>query len=182
MSFNTFAVANQILKFASEEGRQITPMQIQKMLYFIHGWHLAEFKRPLIDDTFKAWRHGPIIRKIYREFRPFGDTPITRYAQTPGYIAPVFLQDIDGNGECTNFVEEFFDLYKEFHPFTLSTESHKSGGPWSTVRTKYWEKTGTIPDDLPIPNELIRSYFEKEILRIKHEYGTSEESLVTSQP
>jgi uncharacterized phage-associated protein len=167
MSFNTFAVANQILKFASEEGRQITPMQIQKMLYFIHGWHLAEFKTPLINDEFEAWKHGPVVRKIYREFRRFGDNPITRYAETPGHIAPIFLQSIDETGETTKFVEEFFDLYKEFHPFTLSTESHKVGGPWYNVREDHMKEFGTIPDDLPIPDRMIREYFEYEIQRLE---------------
>ncbi|MGZ0189059.1 MAG: Panacea domain-containing protein, partial [Alphaproteobacteria bacterium] len=51
-------------------------MQLQKLLYFCHGWNLEIRGEPLVADSFQAWQYGPVHPSVYREFRYFGSADI----------------------------------------------------------------------------------------------------------
>lgn len=57
------SVANYFLERASKEGRALTALQMNYLLYLAHGWHLAYFDKPLLNEGFLAGRHG--IKPIY---------------------------------------------------------------------------------------------------------------------
>jgi uncharacterized phage-associated protein len=50
MPFSAAAVANESLRLAHRDGKTITPLKMQKLVYFAYGWHLAMTKRPLISE------------------------------------------------------------------------------------------------------------------------------------
>lgn len=52
------SVANHFLQRAQQEGRALTALQVNYLLYLAHGWHLAYFDRPLLKDLFWVWRYG----------------------------------------------------------------------------------------------------------------------------
>lgn len=76
MPLETGAVANYLLDLADASGDPVSPMKLQKLLYYAHGWHLAVTDRPLLNEFVEAWRWGPVIPSIYHEFKEFGDAPI----------------------------------------------------------------------------------------------------------
>lgn len=55
------AVANHFLELAWSDGTTLNPMQIQKLVYIAHGWHLAITEKPLIHESVEAWTYGPVI-------------------------------------------------------------------------------------------------------------------------
>ena len=58
MAYSAFAVANAFIERA-EQGRipNLTPMKLQKLLYFAQAWHLKGTQgRPLLDDNFESHR------------------------------------------------------------------------------------------------------------------------------
>src|ERR1700738_3701746 len=79
-TYDARAVANYFLERAKAEGIPITPMAIQKLVYFAHGWMLAVYGRPLINQRIEAWEYGPVIRDLYQQFKRFGDLPISEPA------------------------------------------------------------------------------------------------------
>ena len=71
--YRSLAVANWFIENLSK----ITPLKLQKLIYFAHGWHLAIRDQPLIDELVEAWEYGPVIPNVYHEFKVFGNQPIT---------------------------------------------------------------------------------------------------------
>ena len=147
-------VVNTILKKAQEDGLSLTHLQIQKLMYFIHGRYLAQTHRPLIDANFEVWPYGPVVRHIYNELSVFGANPVTAFL-------PIIDKNTNekkyflANENDTEFWEAFnyvWDKYSHFDAFSLSSLSHKKGSPWDTTQYIYDQ----------IPNDKIRDYFGSE--------------------
>ncbi|MBP7461003.1 MAG: DUF4065 domain-containing protein [Candidatus Delongbacteria bacterium] len=43
--------------------------KLQKLLYYVNAWHLANFDEPLFDEEFEAWVHGPVLRSVWNEYK-----------------------------------------------------------------------------------------------------------------
>src|SRR5947209_5672014 len=80
MPFPAKAVANEFLSVAQQEGRGISPLKLQKLIYFANGWHLALRNDPLVNERFEAWQYGPVLRDLYLEFKLYGSKPIQKPA------------------------------------------------------------------------------------------------------
>lgn len=55
---------------------EITPMALQKSLYFIQGFSIAFNNRFIYKDIPYAWEQGPVYPKIYNKYKKFGYNPI----------------------------------------------------------------------------------------------------------
>jgi uncharacterized phage-associated protein len=77
MAINALAVANHFLDIAEKAGQRLTPMKLQKLVYFAHGWHLGLTGEPLLDEEIQAWSFGPVVRSVYNAFRDCGGDEIT---------------------------------------------------------------------------------------------------------
>ena len=44
-------------------------LKIQKLLYYVQGYHLAYFDAPIIEDDFQAWAHGPVSKKLFNSLK-----------------------------------------------------------------------------------------------------------------
>jgi uncharacterized phage-associated protein len=151
--YKPIRVANSFLVRAQSEGvKDIDPLKIQKLVYHLHGWHLAVTGHPVIGERFEAWPHGPVNSTIYHKFKKFGFRVITAYATD--------IDPITGL-EAANYVPttdlRFYDIfdrvwnrYKGYTGQQLSDFTHAVGTPWSYARE----------NDLQyIPDALIREHF-----------------------
>ncbi|MFM9718924.1 Panacea domain-containing protein, partial [Streptomyces galilaeus] len=50
-------------------------MTLLKVLYFAHAWHLAKYGKPLVAQPFEAWRHGPVNRVVYDQYKEYRERP-----------------------------------------------------------------------------------------------------------
>ena len=141
MAFTAAAVANEFLTLAWSEDSSITPLKMQKLVYFAHGWHLALFGQPLMMEPIQAWRYGPVVGSLYRLFRSFGSNPITEHAcviSQDGYV-PAQLANEGLDGEVARAKAVIERVWKEYGGFTasqLTTLTHSSNSPWSKVADK----------------------------------------------
>src|SRR5689334_3355834 len=78
--YQSKAIANAFLNLGFREKRGISPMKLQKLVYFAHGYYPGAYKNPLIDECFEAWPYGPVVPSLYHEFKEFGNSRITRLA------------------------------------------------------------------------------------------------------
>lgn len=155
--FTADAVANEFLK-----GRlgEISPMKLQKLVYYAHAWSWALFDEPLVSDRIEAWEYGPVIPALYGEFREFGNGNITRLATEYRHKkngAPTEEPELlpEDATRAKTLIARIWDLLGDMTAIQLSNMSHGPDEPWSQIPKK---RPG-----LSIPDELIKSCF-KDIL------------------
>jgi uncharacterized phage-associated protein len=163
MSYPAAAVANELLSLADRDGRSLTQIEIQKLVYFSHGWHLALRDQNLIEDPIEAWTYGPVVRRLYDAFKKFGSSQITEkafdWSSSPGggfsYCIPVMQSDsLENDAYSRAVVQSVWAKYGLIPPFKLVEITHLAGSPWQQAREngrKY------------IPNTEIKAYFKQLI-------------------
>ena len=60
----------------SEEEFDITPMKLQKLLYYCQGYSLALTGKPMFEEEIEAWQYGPVVPFVYREYQAYGGRKI----------------------------------------------------------------------------------------------------------
>ncbi len=156
--YSSSTIANYFLSKGWREGIKITPMQIVKLVYIAHGWHLAYKNQSLIGDRVLAWPYGPIIPELYFQVNHYKDNPIT----TP--IASAFRATNHQvfNDELCEFLDTIWEHYKQFSPLELSTLTHEVGTPWRQVTHSYSRKN-LAKNSIIIPNEIILHYYKSKL-------------------
>src|SRR5271154_5310253 len=136
MPFSARAVANEFLELAKAENRQLTPMGVIKLTYLAHGWYLALAGEPLLDENVEAWRFGPVVPSLYREFKEFGNCPITRLAK----ISPIWNRAAtltgDGSVYAKRVIKRVWEVYKHLTAVQLSNLTHEPNSPWTQTPNK----------------------------------------------
>ena len=136
MSFSVKHVANCFLQHDFKDGiASISPMKLQKLVYCVHGWHLAITDKPAITENFAVWPYGPVEESLYHIFKPFRNSPISDYAKTwDGDVEKAFVVPPESSGQ---FYDIFDFVVKRYMPFTameLSAMTHQDGTPWHTTK------------------------------------------------
>ncbi|PNY82502.1 Panacea domain-containing protein [Deinococcus koreensis] len=138
-------VANTFLTMARAEGRDLTQMQVHKLVYIAHGFTLALLGRPLIYNTVHAWRGGPVVRRLWQHWGERGTRPID--GELPVSAGE---PDLGTDAEALEVIRSVWANYGCMEGEELSRLTHRSGSPWS--------QTYGLPTDL-IPNEITREYY-----------------------
>lgn len=155
------ATANQVAHFIvrrfHERGDLITNLKLQKLLYYVQGWHLGLFGKRAFDGQFMAWVHGPVNYSVYQEFRDLRWNPI--------------LGDFSGatlDADLAKHVDDVLDAYGGDSAWELERRTH-SETPWIKAR-------GNLPADAEcrtvIAEEDMMEFFAKQA-RDADQEGTS---------
>ena len=54
----------------------ITPLALQKILYYIQGFYYAFLNKFIFEENCEAWVHGPVFRDIYYKYKEYRFDPI----------------------------------------------------------------------------------------------------------
>jgi uncharacterized phage-associated protein len=65
-----------LLKADNREDSDISNLKLQKLVYYAQAFHLAIFNKPLFDENFEAWTHGPVCPELYQQYKNFKSSPI----------------------------------------------------------------------------------------------------------
>jgi uncharacterized phage-associated protein len=153
MLYSANEVANTFIGLAEVEGRALTNMKLQKLVYLAHGYHLGFLgeDRPLIRDEVRAWKWGPVIVSLYERLMIYGAAPCFRARNTLGDVFPEMPKGTYERG----LVQSMWEAYKDFTASKLSQMTHEKDSPWD----KIWK----IQPYAGIPTELIASYFRAKL-------------------
>lgn len=66
------------IKYLLHQCEDITPLALQKALYYIQGFYYAFYHTFLFSEDCEAWVHGPVYRDIYFRYRNYRFDPIAR--------------------------------------------------------------------------------------------------------
>jgi uncharacterized phage-associated protein len=150
MAYDVLVVANEFLRLAREgNGDPVGPLKLQKLVYLAHGWNLENFgiNNPLIAQTVEAWKYGPVVPKLYREFKEFGASPITR-------VAPITTDMKNLDEASKDLLQQAWAIYGPSTAIQLSMTTHEPGFAWDLAI----KASGGLYS-IPIPNELILEEF-----------------------
>lgn len=66
-------VAKYVLLYSFINGLTITPLKLQKLLYYLQSWYLVYFDHALLfEDKPQAWVNGPVYPTIYKAYKHIG--------------------------------------------------------------------------------------------------------------
>ncbi|HLK12366.1 MAG TPA: type II toxin-antitoxin system antitoxin SocA domain-containing protein [Candidatus Binatia bacterium] len=154
MPYSAKAIANWFLK-----RDELSPMKLQKLVYFAHGWKLGLRGTPLINEEIEAWDYGPVVPDLYHEFKQFGSAPITAFATRwklddgkPRLVQPLVPPDAV---DTQALLRRIWKVYGHKTGGQLSAITHLPDSPWSQIRREC-NTRGAV-----IPNERIAAYFKR---------------------
>lgn len=154
---NPAIVANYFLQRAQEEGRAVTPMQLIKLVYIAHGWHLGYFDQPLINEPVQAWRYGPVVHSLYNHLRQYGRGAVSGPIQT----GPLPWQhDANVPEGSRPLLDSVWKNYARFSGIELSRMTHQPGTPWSQA---WHDQGGSSAYFAPISDDMIREHYRQRV-------------------
>lgn len=68
---NTKTKIDLAIEYLLSQCEDITPLALQKALYYIQGFYYAFYKTYLFSEECEAWVHGPVYRDIYFRYRDY---------------------------------------------------------------------------------------------------------------
>ena len=76
MRYKALDVARYIIEYCKDEGYIVSNLKLQKILYFVQAEFLVKKDEVCFDEKIEAWDFGPVVPKVYQEYKVFGSTNI----------------------------------------------------------------------------------------------------------
>ena len=69
-------VARYIIDYSCDQGRTVSNLRLQKLLYFVQVEFLVNRGKACFKDEIHAWHYGPVVPEVYYEYRMYGPSTI----------------------------------------------------------------------------------------------------------
>ena len=160
-----FCVSDKMLltiSYIFEQMREVTPLALQKILYFIQGIYMVLFGKPLYKEDCMAWIHGPVYEEVYDLFRNFKYNPIEdeRFA-----IFKDRFEELDEHEKMV--IDLVINTFGKYSGTVLEDITHEEN-PWKNARMGY---EASEPSREIISKDEIKNYFES----VADKYGVDTE-------
>jgi len=144
---NEISKLESAVKYLLMQTADITPLALQKLLYFAQGFQKAFTDAFMFEEDCEAWVHGPVYRNVYEKYRSHGFNPIEEKE-----LSFENINLSEDEKELLDHVVLYFGCYSGK---VLETMTH-SEEPWRVARRDLmdWESSDRI-----IEKEEIGSYF-----------------------
>ena len=144
---------NVVIRYLLNQCEDVTPLALQKALYYIQGFYYAFFNTFVFSEDCQAWAHGPVYRDIYFRYRNYRFDPID---------AP---ETFDASIFTDNEKELYDSIIKNvccYSGKTLERFTHNEK-PWLITRGSLLPEYASTK---VIPKEIIGEYF----VEVKNKY------------
>lgn len=131
MSFSPVLVSNNILKRAFAEGVDVSPMKLQKILYFAASEYGKKARKPLLTEAFQVWKYGPVVRSVYDEYKSFGGSPIRAYSKDAEGKARIVNEAMYPELEAV--LNNVWQKTRDRSAVELSRITHLPGAAWTNA-------------------------------------------------
>ena len=147
-AYSANAVGNSFLALAVEQGRSLTNMQVQKLVFLAHGYMLGLFDEPLYANDTHAWQWGPVIPRLYKAMQKFGSGFVTGNLPAEDSVPAT-------DEKAWSVIKAVWEGYGHRSGAELSAITHKSGSPW--------EQAWRTAKFSVIPQESIADYYRSMV-------------------
>ena len=69
---------DNVIAYILNQCEDITPLALQKSLYYVQGFFYAFFGSFLFEEDCQAWAHGPVYRDVYIRYADYKFDPIAK--------------------------------------------------------------------------------------------------------
>lgn len=149
-TIDSVVLANYILKHHGP----MSHLKLQKLLFYCDAYCLAFFGRELIDDTFEAWVHGPVCRKVYNEMK--GASVLytdMSYSPIPGINEDACFDTLPL--DVKDLITDVLNNLSSWSGIELERATHRES-PWIEARRGYGEADKC---HVEISKETTRSFY-----------------------
>ncbi len=131
----------------------ITPLALQKILYYTQGFFSAFVEEYLFEEDCEAWAHGPVYGEIYHKYKDYRFEPIDKCDVSLDVFEKVL------NGEEIEIVNSVVRNFGRYSGKMLEEMTHFEA-PWREARgsLKKLDRSRQI-----IEKSSIKEYFEEVI-------------------
>lgn len=144
MALSPTIVCNTILKRAFAENIPITPMKLQKLLYFVSCEYIKSTGISMLSEDFCVWQYGPVLPSVYYEFQSFHGNQITKYAQDAEGNS--FAYNEESSPPLKQAMNCIWETFKNMDGIHLSKITHEDGSGWSEAFSR--QETKISKDDM----------------------------------
>ncbi len=127
-----------------EAGDSITQLKLQKLVYYSQAWSLAFFSKPLFDEDFQAWTHGPALESLFQKYKK------AKWEALPAPSRRPILDKL-----TRELLKQVLDTYGQHDAKYLEMLTHRED-PWREARGRLplEAKSKTV-----IPKESMGKYY-----------------------
>ncbi|PJC28381.1 hypothetical protein CO054_00520 [Candidatus Shapirobacteria bacterium CG_4_9_14_0_2_um_filter_39_11] len=146
-------VAKYYLYRSTRDGELISPLKMQKLIYYAYVWTLLKNHQKLFGEKIEAWSLGPVVPSLYRELKRYGSAPIDEDFIGSGKEIKEIESKFPPNVRKT--IDEVYEEYMTKTAFELVQLVHEEK-PWVNARKGL---SPGKPSGKPIKDDdIIRAY------------------------
>lgn len=135
-NYTAMEIANFIIWLTNNRlgRRNLTPLKLQKILYYVQATFLAAHGRPLFAEAIQKWQYGPVVPSVYFEFKDYGishiDSPRSTFSfqNATGGLDFAFTefnpQGILTDTLVSNHITQVVEHLVDERPFDLVNRTH----------------------------------------------------------
>lgn len=136
--YDALDVAQYAIGYEASQRRSVSNLRLQKLLYFIQAQFLVSNGRPCFHDDIEAWDFGPVVPRVYHEYKVFGSSSIPLPIRTGNYgILP----------DDRALINRMLDKCAQYSTTTLVSMTHNQK-PWRDAYRRRFDNTITNQDML----------------------------------
>jgi uncharacterized phage-associated protein len=117
-----------------EEERDITPLKLQKMVYYAQACSLQAYKKPLFEESIESWEHGPVIKSLYNDYKEYGANIIQLRKHD-------LEKPFNFDRYTLHFLKSVYEVCVQYSASSLRKMTHDHKAPWSQV---YEERANNV--------------------------------------
>lgn len=121
-------LCNNILERGLKDQIPVSPMKLQKLMYYVCRDYLKLTGEMPIDEYFEVWKYGPVLRSVYNEFNTYGANPIRDFSKDAR--GKSYKVSEDDNPVLKRIIDIVWAKYKDFNGIMLSQKTHQSNSGW----------------------------------------------------
>lgn len=134
---NILDVAHLVVLAASQKGIGVTPLKLQKLLYYIQAWNLVYFNTPVFQEEPEAWVNGPVYRTVYDYYKDYQMFEFIKIApeekQQLDESVVQMMSNVGFTPEQQELFDEILSKYGKMASADLGLRTHNED-PWKNAR------------------------------------------------
>lgn len=142
-----------VTRYILSRAVEITPLALQKLLYYSQAFYYALYRTVLFPDHCQAWARGPVYPEIYYLYKEFGYNPIEKsLPEVESDFSELTVKEL-------GFLDAIVDVFGMYSGQILSEITHREQ-PWIEARGDLSINDRSVTE---ISQETINTYFEQVV-------------------